>query len=100
MVPSNYPAVKRRCSKELSRWGCGFVDGGDVGCCFGNENTLRNDDYAVVLDRPLQVRTDVIRVMLGMPSFWVTHNGGMPRALALKQANLWLSARPHGRCYR
>ena len=61
MVPSNYPGVKRRCSKELSRWGCGFVDGGDVGCCFGNENTLRNDDYAVVLDRPLQVRTDVIK---------------------------------------
>ena len=64
MVPSFYREVKPWCSKELSgrgygtlcRRGCGFVAGG----CFENGNLQRDDDYAAVLDRPLQVAAELV----------------------------------------
>ena len=68
MVPSFYRGVKPWCSKELSgrgsgtlcHRGCGLVTGGDASGCFGNGNVQRDDDYATVLDGPLQFAADLV----------------------------------------
>ena len=49
-----------RGSGTLCRKGCGLVAGRDADGCFGNGNVQRDDDYATVLDGPLQFAADLV----------------------------------------